>query len=58
MPGHKKSDGYKVLEDASTNPVEREFDERKYWRHPKVFKAITVGKLTVPEGEVADENNI
>jgi predicted RNA-binding protein len=40
-----------AIRDASANPVEREFDERKYWRRPKVFESTTVGKVTVPDKE-------
>jgi predicted RNA-binding protein len=45
-----------AIKDASTNPVEREFDEKKYWRRPKVFQSSVVGEVTVPdEEEVAAE---
>jgi predicted RNA-binding protein len=40
-----------AIKDASTNPIERDFDERKYWRRPKIFESITVGKVTVPDEE-------
>jgi predicted RNA-binding protein len=52
-------DGEIILETikyASVNPVERDFDEKKYWRRPKVFES-PVGEVTVPEEEeiVAEE---
>lgn len=39
-----------AIKDATSNPVEREFDERKYWRRPRVFDS-NVGEVTVPEEE-------
>jgi len=39
-----------AIRDATTNPIEREFDERKYWRRPKIYES-TVGEVTVPEEE-------
>jgi len=39
-----------AIRDATTNAVEREFDERKYWRRPKVYES-TIGEVTVPEEE-------
>ena len=39
-----------AIKDAIANPIEREFDERKYWRRPKIFES-TVGKVTVPDEE-------
>ncbi|MFC1910494.1 hypothetical protein ACFLXC_04320 [Chloroflexota bacterium] len=40
-----------AIKDAIAKPVEREFDERKYWRSPKVFKSTTVGSVTIPDKE-------
>jgi predicted RNA-binding protein len=39
-----------AIRNATVNPVEREFDERKYWRRPKIYES-TVGEVTVPEEE-------
>lgn len=39
-----------AIKDATVNPVQREFDERKYWRRPKVYESA-VGEVTVPEEE-------
>lgn len=39
-----------AIRTATINPIEREFDERKYWRRPKVYES-TVGEVTVPEEE-------
>jgi len=44
-------DGQTIVEaikNAVANPVEREYDERKYWRHPRVYES-KVGVVTVPE---------
>ena len=43
-----------AIKDAITKPVEREFDEREYWRRPKIY-ASRVGEVTIPEEEVAIE---
>ena len=40
-----------AVKDATAKPVEREFDERKYWRSPKVFKSTNVGSVTIPDKE-------
>lgn len=39
-----------AIKDATLSPTEREFDERKYWRRPKVYES-TVGEVTVPGEE-------
>lgn len=39
-----------AIRDATINPIDREFDQRKYWRRPKVYKSA-VGEVTVPEDE-------
>lgn len=39
-----------AIKDATINPIEREFDENKYWRRPKIYES-TVGAVTVPETE-------
>ena len=40
-----------AIKDATMKPVEREFDQRKYWRSPKVFKSTNVGSVTIPDKE-------
>jgi hypothetical protein len=49
---------------ATTNPVEQEYEEAKYWRRPKTFESKKVGAVTVPEDkeepkqkEVAEVSN-
>ena len=39
-----------AIKDSLKNPVEREYDERKYRRRPKVYESA-VGQVTVPEAE-------
>jgi len=39
-----------AIKDAVNNPIKREYDERKYWRHPKTYES-KVGIVTVPEEE-------
>jgi predicted RNA-binding protein len=39
-----------AIKDAISNPIKREYDERKYWRSPKTFES-KVGVVTVPEEE-------
>jgi hypothetical protein len=40
-----------AIKDALKNPVEREYDEKRYWRRPKVYESITIGPVTIPEKE-------
>lgn len=42
-----------VIKNAAENPVEREYDEKRYWRSPKVYES-RVGEVTVPEEEEVD----
>ncbi len=47
----KPKDGEIIVEainDAINNPVEREYDERKYRRHPRTYES-KVGIVTIPE---------
>lgn len=37
-----------AIEKASIHLVEREYDEKKYWRQPRKFQS-TIGEVTVPE---------
>jgi len=39
-----------AIKNASVNPIEREYDERKYWRRPKVYES-PMGEVTIPETE-------
>jgi hypothetical protein len=53
----KENDGSMLVEavkQAAVNPVERDYDEKKYWRHPKTYESEKVGVVTVPE-ETAEE---
>jgi len=38
----------KEIQSAISNPVELEFDEKKYWRKPRTFES-SVGVVTVPD---------
>ncbi len=38
------------IEAAKINPVEREYDTKKYWRHPKAYESKT-GMVTIPDEE-------
>jgi predicted RNA-binding protein len=49
----KKNDAeitMEAIKNAVDNPVEKEFDERKYWRHPKTYES-KIGVVTVPDEE-------
>lgn len=51
------SDGEILVEainHAIANPVKREYDEKKYWRHPKTYES-KVGVVTIPEGTTDEE---
>jgi predicted RNA-binding protein len=51
-------DGEAIVEavrQASTTPFEREYDERKYWRHPKTYES-KIGAVTIPDEEAEKEN--
>jgi predicted RNA-binding protein len=39
-----------AIKNATMNPIVREFDERKYWRRPKIYDSM-IGEVTVPEEE-------
>ena len=50
----KKNDAEIIMEaikNAVDNPVEKEFDERKYWQHPKTYES-KIGVVTVPDEEM------
>ena len=38
----------RLIEDVENHPVEREFDERKYWRHQRTYES-KLGVVTVPD---------
>jgi predicted RNA-binding protein len=42
-----------AIKHAIANPIMREYDEKKYWRHPKTYES-KVGVVTIPEG-ITDE---
>lgn len=47
-----------AIRGATATPIERAFDERKYWRRPKVYESTNVGEVTVPdEEEIASEEH-
>ena len=37
-----------AIKDATNNPVEKEYDLRKYWRRPRTYES-KVGMVTIPE---------
>ncbi len=43
-----------AIRDAKYNPVERDYDERKYWRQPKVYES-TIGDVTIPENDEVED---
>jgi len=40
-----------AIKEAIENPLERDFDQRKYNRRPKIFESTKLGVVTVPEEE-------
>lgn len=50
----KQADGEIIvqnIQDAIENPIERDYDNVKYYRRPKIFESQKVGVVTVPEEE-------
>ena len=43
-----------AIKHAIANPIKREYDEKKYWRHPKTYES-KVGVVTIPEGTTDEE---
>ena len=43
-----------AIKNAKDNPVERDSDQRKYWRRPRVYES-KVGPVTVPDEEKEQE---
>ena len=54
-PAEFKPDDAKIIidavEDALRNPIERDHDQRKYWRHAKVYESKKAGPVTVPDSD-------
>ena len=48
----------KSMEEASQNPVARDYDERKYWRHSKLYESKKAGLVTVPEADLEEPSAI
>lgn len=44
----------KSMQEALQNPLEKEYDEKKYWRHPKLYESDKAGLVTVPESDVQE----
>ena len=42
------------IEKANSNPIKREYDERKYYRTPRTFESQKIGTVTVPEVEIEE----
>lgn len=40
-----------AIKDAITEPIERDYDEAKYRRRPKIFESTKIGVVTVPEAD-------
>lgn len=38
-----------AIEDAIRNPIEREYDEKKYWHRPRKTYRSKLGEVTIPE---------
>jgi len=50
----KQKDGETIIEalkNAIENPINREYDDKKYWRTPRKFESKKLGVVTVPEEE-------
>jgi len=47
---------FEAIEEATQNPVKREYDEKKYYRRPRTFESQKVGTVTVPEPETDSED--
>ena len=43
-----------AIKNVKENPVERDYDQRKYWRRPQVYES-KVGPVTVPDEEKEQE---
>jgi hypothetical protein len=43
-----------AIRKAVTNPIERDYDEAKYQRRPKIFESEKLGIVTVPEEDKED----
>ena len=53
----KPRDGETMVEaikDSVANPIGRDYDEKKYWRHPKTYES-KVGVVTIPEKATDEE---
>lgn len=49
-----KSDGESIvqqIQNAIANPVERDYDVKKYYRRPKIFESTKIGVVSVPDKE-------
>jgi len=47
----------KSIEDAIKSPTERDFDEKKYLRRPKIYES-KLGRMTIPEEEDKEQEEI
>ena len=45
---------YDAIEEATKNPVKREYDDKKYYRTPRTFESQKIGTVTVPEAETIE----
>jgi len=43
-----------AIEDAVKNPIEREYDEKKYWRRPRKIYKSNLGVVTIPEKAIEE----
>lgn len=46
-----------AIKNAVKNPLEREYDQKKYWRQPRVYES-KVGLVTIPEEEDKEQQPI
>lgn len=44
----------RAIEEASRNPIIRDYDENKYWRHPKMYESTKAGLVTVPDSDAEE----
>ena len=48
----------KSMQEALQQPIEKDYDEKKYLRHPKLYESAKAGFVTVPESDVQESTAI
>lgn len=46
-----------AIKDALANPVKRPYDQKKYYRRPKIFESKRLGVVSVPETDTSDSES-